>query len=403
MHKNWCYSHNRINFYEKSNENNGENRKFFEVTLMIVPFVDLKTQYLNIRTEIDEVFRDIFENTAFICGKYVSLFEKEFTKAHEVKYFSGLSSGTDAIHLMLWASGIGLADEIIVPVNTFIATAEGVNICGAKPVFVDNEPQSYNVDVNKIEEKITGKTKAILPVHLYGQPADMESITNIAKKHNLLIFEDACQAHLAEYKGKKVGNFGEAAAFSFFPGKNLGAYGEAGGIATNDENYYQKIIKMRAHGSIEKYIHEIIGHNYRMDEIQAGVLLIKLKYLKEWTRTRIEIAKLYCSLLKDIEEIICPIESKGALHVYHLFVIRVLNGKRDELREFLKKNGVDTGLHYPIPIHLQKAYKYLGYKKGDFPVAEKQAGEILSLPIYAEMEKDKVEYVCKIIKDFYNV
>lgn len=370
---------------------------------MKVPFVDLKSQYINIKLEIDNILRDIFENTAFICGKYVSLFEKEYAKTHNTKYFVGLSSGTDAVHLMLWTAGIGNGDEVIIPVNTFIATAEGVSLCGATPVFVDNNPDTYNIDVKKIEDKITEKTKAILPVHLYGQPADMDSIMDLAKKYNLLIFEDACQAHIAKYNGKKVGNFGKSAAFSFFPGKNLGAYGEAGGISTNDENYYQRMIRMREHGSVEKYFHELIGHNYRMEEIQAGVLLVKLKYLKEWTKKRREIANLYYSLLKNIEEIACPIESKEAFHVYHLFVIRVLNGKRDALIGYLKSNEIDTGLHYPVPIHLQKAYKHLNYQKGDFPIAEKQTTQLLSLPIYPEMEKEKVEYVCDKIRSFFSV
>ena len=369
---------------------------------MKVPFVDLKTQYLNIKPEIDEIFKDILINTSFICGKYVSSFEKEFAKAHKAKYFVGLSSGTDAVHLMLWASGIGAADEVIIPINTFIATAEGVSLCGATPVFTDNNPETYNIDINKLEEKITERTKAILPVHLYGHPVEMNSIINFAKKNDLLIFEDACQAHQAAYNGKKVGNFGKAGAFSFFPGKNLGAYGEAGGIITNDDNYYQKLIRMRGHGSVKRYIHEEIGHNYRMDEFQAGTLLVKLKYLEEWTNRRRKIAQLYKSLLNNIEEIVCPIEIEGSFHVYHLFVIRILNGKRDVLKEYLSKNGIATGLHYPIPIHLQKAYNHLGYKKGDFPVAEEQAKQLISLPIYPEMENEKVEYVCEQIRIFFN-
>lgn len=369
---------------------------------MKVPFIDLKTQYLKIKPEIDAILKDIFENTAFVCGKYVSLFEKEYAKSHKAKYFVGLSSGTDAVHMMLWASGINSGDEVIVPVNTFIATAEGVSFCRATPVFIDNDPDTYNIDINKIEENITENTKAILPVHLYGHPVDMDSILYLARKHNLLVFEDACQAHLAEYKGKKVGNFGKAAAFSFFPGKNLGAYGEAGGIATNNANYYDLIIRMRGHGSVERYIHEVIGHNYRMEEIQAGILLVKLKYLEEWTNKRRKIARLYASLLKNIENITCPVESESTFHVYHLFVIRILNGKRDSLKDYLARNEIVTGLHYPIPIHLQKAYQHLGYKKGDFPVAEEQANQLLSLPIYPEMEEEKVKYVCEKIRSFFN-
>jgi dTDP-4-amino-4,6-dideoxygalactose transaminase len=369
---------------------------------MKVPFVDLKTQYLNIKPEIDEVLNDIFENTAFICGKFVSRFEKEFARAHHTKHFVATSSGTDAVHLLLWSSGISHGDEVILPVNTFIATAEGVSLCGANPVFVDNDPQTYNINPQLIEEKISKNTRAVIPVHLYGQPADMDPILQLAKKYNLLIFEDACQAHLAEYKGRKVANFGKAAAFSFFPGKNLGAYGEAGGIAMNDEDIYQKLIRMRDHGSVEKYLHETLGHNYRMEEIQAGVLFVKLKHLEEWTKKRRNIAKLYCSLLEDTEKIVCPVEMEGVFHVYHLFVVRVLDGKRDALKNHLQNHGITTGLHYPIPLHLQRACHHLGHKKGDFPVAEKQTGEILSLPMYPEMEEGKVEYVCETIRSFWD-
>ena len=370
---------------------------------MNVPFVDLKTQYLKIKSEIDNILLDIFNNTAFICGKYVSIFEKEFARVHDVKHFIGTSSGTDAVHLMLWAAGIGPEDEVIVPVNTFIATAEGVSWCHAIPVFVDNDPDTYNIDVNKIEEKITKRTKAIIPVHLYGQPADMDSIIDVAKKNDLLVFEDACQAHLAEYKERKVGKFGMAAAFSFFPGKNLGAYGDAGAIITNDDEYCQKILRIRGHGSIERYVHEIIGHNFRMEEIQAGVLLVKLRYLEGWTKRRREIAQLYRSLLNGIEGIVLPVEKDSVKHVYHLFVVRVLDGRRDALRAYFKKKEITTGLHYPIPIHLQKAYSSLGYKRGDFPVAEQQAAQVLSLPIYPEMEEEKVEYVSENIRSFFNV
>jgi dTDP-4-amino-4,6-dideoxygalactose transaminase len=368
---------------------------------MNVPFLDLKSQYLRIKPEIDAFFADIFEHSAFICGKYVDLFEKAFAAALGAKLFIATSSGTDAVHLMLWASGIGSGDEVIVPVNTFIATAEGVSLCGATPVFVDNDPVSYNIDIGGVEEKITPLTGAVLPVHLYGQPVNMDAISDIASRHGLLVFEDACQAHLTRFEGKTVGNFGKAAAFSFFPGKNLGAYGEAGGISTNDEELYQKMLRMRGHGSVERYVHEIIGHNYRMEEIQAAVLLVKLKYLESWNARRREIAKLYRSLLADLKEVICPVESADAYHIYHLFVVRVPADKRDKLKGFLKEKSIATGLHYPIPIHLQKAYAHLGYKKGDFPVAEKQAAEILSLPIYPEMTDDMVDFVCKTIKRFF--
>jgi len=367
-----------------------------------IPLVDLKTQYANLKDEIDSLISEVLENAAFICGKYVSLFEKEFARLHGFKNFIGVSSGTDAVHLMLWASGISKDDEVVIPVNTFIATAEGISLCGAKPIFVDIDEYTYNMDVNKLERVISNRTKAIITVHLYGQSANMKEILEIASSKDILIFEDACQAHFASYRGMKVGNFGLASAFSFYPGKNLGAYGEGGGIATNDDQLFDKIRKMRNHGEVEKYKHDLIGHNYRMDEIQGAVLYAKLKYLKIWTERRRKIASHYKKKLSTINEIICPHEAKGCVHVYHLFVIRVLNGKRDKLREFLLKNGIHTGLHYPIPLHLQKAYRFLGYKRGDFPKAEKVASEILSLPIYPELELDQVDYICEKIYDFFN-
>jgi len=369
---------------------------------MKVPFVDLRGQYLRLKPELDAAFQDIFERTAFISGKYVAAFEKAFAEAQKVKYFAGMSSGTDAVHLMLWACGVKAGDEVIVPVNTFIATAEGISLCGATPVFVDNDPDTYTIDVHQIEGKITTKTVAILPVHLYGQPADMDPILDLASRHGLAVFEDACQAHLAAYKGRAVGLFGRATAFSFFPGKNLGAYGEAGGLATNDDELYQKIYRMRGHGSVERYVHEIIGHNYRMEEIQAAVLLTKLRYLEEWTARRKAIASLYDELLKGVDGIVLPRRLPGADHVYHLYVIRVEGGRRDELQNYLKSQEIDTGLHYPIPIHLQKAYAAFGHGKGSFPVAERQASALLSLPLYPEMERDKVEYVCERIRSYFH-
>jgi len=369
---------------------------------MNVPFLDLKSQYLRLKPEIDAVFTDIFEHSAFICGKYVELFEKAFAAALRAKRFVATSSGTDAVHLMLWAAGIGAGDEVIVPVNTFIATAEGVSLCGATPVFVDNDPISFNIDIGRVEENITPRTRAVLPVHLYGQPVNMDNINDIASRHGLMVLEDACQAHLARFRGEVVGNFGAAAAFSFFPGKNLGAYGEAGGISTNDEGLYQKMLRMRGHGSVERYVHEIVGHNYRMEEIQAAVLLVKLKYLDGWNARRRQIADLYRSLLADLKEVICPVESSDTYHIYHLFVIRVPAEKRDKLRGFLQEKSIATGLHYPIPIHLQKAYAHLGHKKGDFPIAEKQASEILSLPIWPEMKDAQAEFVCENIRSFFH-
>ena len=368
---------------------------------MNVPFVDLKTQYNSIKDEILKEINDVLDNTAYICGKKTKKFEESFARLHDVKYAVGLSTGTEALHTALWALGIKAGDEVIVPVNTFIATSEGVSLCGAKSVFVDNDERTYNIDVKKIEAAITPKTKAILPVHLYGQPAEMDKINEIAKKHNLYVVEDCSQAHLATYRGKKIGSFGIIGTFSFYPGKNLGAYGEGGGVTTNDEALYNKMLRYRQHGSVEKYIHDFEGHNYRMEEIQAGVLNVKLKYIEKWTDNRRKYAKLYSETFKSmgIEQAIPPFNPDYCNPVYHLYIIRVQN--REELMKYLSDNGIQTGLHYPIPLHEQRAYAHLGYKPEDFPVAGKYAKEILSLPIYPEMKDEMVYYVCDKIKEFY--
>lgn len=369
---------------------------------MNVPFVDLKTQYSGIKEEILKEINDVLDNTAYICGKKAKLFEERFEVIHEVKHAIGLSTGTDALHVAMHALGIKPDDEVIVPVNTYIATAEGVSLCYAKPVFVDNDEKTYNIDVNKIEAAITSKTKAIIPVHLYGQPAEMDKILEIAKKHYLHVVEDCSQAHMATYKGKKVGGFGAIGTFSFYPGKNLGAYGEGGGVTTNDDNLYDFMLKYRQHGSMEKYIHDIVGHNYRMEEIQAGVLNVKMKYIQKWTDMRRRNAKLYTETFVSlgIEEVVIPWNPEYVDPVYHLYIIRVKN--RNKLIEHLNKNGVGNGLHYPIPLHMQKAYTHLGYKPDDFPVANKFAGEILSIPMYPELTVDMIYYVCNKIKEFYS-
>jgi len=295
--------------------------------------------------------------------------------------------------------GIGQGDEVILPVNTFIATAEAISHAGATPVFVDVEEKTFNIDINKIEEKITPRTKSINAVHLFGQPADLKPIKQIAEKKSLFVIEDAAQAHLAEYYNEKVGGIGHIASWSFYPGKNLGAWGEAGAITTNNEEMYIKAKKLRDHGSEKKYYHDLIGHNYRMSEFQAAVLNVKMNYLGEWTEMRRRNAEGYNALLAEIEEVITPSELNGAKHVYHLYVIRAKN--RGKLQNYLNENGIGTGLHYPIPLHLTKAYAYLSYKKGDFPVAEKLADEILSLPMYPELTETQIEYICEKIKTFY--
>ena len=305
---------------------------------------------------------------------------------------------------MLWALGIGADDEIIIPANTFIATAWGATLCGAKPVFVDCHPQSYNIDPDKIEAAITSKTKAIVAVHLYGQAADMDPIKEIAKKYNILLVEDAAQAHNAEYKGKKVGGLADGASFSFYPGKNLGAYGEGGAVTTNDDDLAQKCRMLRDHGAVQKYSHESMGHNYRMEGIQGAVLGVKMKYLNEWTDGRRRAAAKYNQLLNDVDEIILPQEMNYGSHVYHLFVIQVKNGKeqRDALAKYLNEQGIATGLHYPIPLHLQKCFKDLGYNNGDFPVTEKLASTGVSLPMFPELTDKQIEYITNKISNFFS-
>ena len=366
---------------------------------MKIPFLDLKQQYKSIKEEIDPAIQNVIDNTAFVLGKPVSDFEQEFAKAHNVNHCIGVSSGTDGNHLVLWTLGIGAGDEVIVPANTFIATAEGVTLCGAKPVFVDCCSDSYNIDPDKVEELINSKTKAIVAVHLYGQPVDMDALREIAKKHKIFLVEDAAQAHLSEYKGKKVGGLSDAASFSFYPGKNLGAYGEAGAVTTNDDELAKKFKMYREHGQSEKYHHETFGHNYRMEGIQGAVLGVKLKHLNEWTEKRRAVAKKYKDLLKGVGDIVLPTEMPYSKHVYHLFVIKTK--WRDELQNYLNENEISNGLHYPIPLHLQNSYKHLGYKKGDFPNTEDLAFNCLSLPMFPELSEEQIDYVVKNIKDFY--
>ena len=366
-----------------------------------VPFVDLKKQYQTIKEEIDEALRSVIENANFILGPSVENFEKKFAEFCGVKYCVGVNSGTAALHLALLAAGIGVGDEVITQPNSFIATAEAVSHTGAKPVFVDINPDTYLMDVSKLEAAITSKTKAIIPVHLYGQVSPMKEILETAKKYNLFVLEDACQAHGATQDGKRVGSFGDAAAFSFYPSKNLGAYGEGGAVVTNNEELAVKIRMLRDHGSSQKYIHNFIGFNMRMEGIQGAVLGIKLQYLDEWNKKRRENAARYFELLQDVPQIKLPVILENNQSNFHLFVIRA--ERRDDLQKFLKDNGIATGIHYPIPIHLQEAYSTFGWKKGDFPVTEKVADEILSLPMFPEVTEEQILYVSRKIKDFYNI
>lgn len=366
---------------------------------MQIPFIDFRKLHEPIKEETYTAIQNVINNNAFILGKAVTDFESDFAKAHGVKHCIGVSSGTDANHLALWASDIKEGDEIIIPANTFIATAWGATLCGATPVFVDCESDSYNIDPKKIEEKITPKTKAIVAVHLYGQPADMDELKKVAEKHDLILLEDAAQSHIAEYKGKRIGGLSKAASFSFYPGKNLGAFGEGGAVTTNDDELAQKIKMLRDHGSMKKYYHEYYGHNYRMEGIQGAVLGVKLKYLENWTKKRRDAAKKYTELLKDVKEIKLPEEMPYANHVYHLFVVQTKD--RDKLQKFLNENEISTGLHYPIPLHLQKCFEHLGYKRGDFPQTEKLADECLSLPMFPDLTDEQINYVCDKIKEFF--
>ncbi len=375
---------------------------------MKVPFLDLKILYKEIKEEVDSAIQNVLDNTAYIMGKPVNEFESKFAEAHQVKFCRGVSSGTDGNHLALWGLGIGAGDEVIIPANTFIATCWGATLCGAKPVFVDCEEDSYNLDPEKIEAAITEKTKAIVAVHLYGQPADMDRIKEIADKHNLILVEDAAQAHIAEYKGKRVGGLAEAASFSFYPGKNLGAFGEAGAVVTNNEELDHIFDMARNQGQSAKYYHDVMGHNYRMEGIQGAVLGVKMNYIKKWTEGRRKAAALYKELLSGVEQIKLPQEMPYAKHVYHLFVIQVNppQGKkrdeyRDELQAFLGSKGVAAGLHYPVPNHLQKCFADLGYKYGDFPVTEKLAESGLSLPMYPHLTEEQVTYVAESVKEFF--
>jgi len=366
---------------------------------MRINFVDLKKQYLSIKPEIDTATQQVIENAAFILGKELEEFEKEFAAFCQAKCAVGVDSGISALELGMRALGIGPGDEVIVPANSFIASASAVSFTGAKPVLVDCDPVTYNINPSLIERSITKNTRAIMPVHLYGQPADMELIREIARKNKLLVVEDACQAHGAEYHGKRVGSFGDFAAFSFYPGKNLGAYGDGGILVTNKKSLAEKVAMMRNYGQKKKYDHRFLAWNRRLDNLQAAVLRVKLKYLDEWNKKRRKKAGLYSKYLKGLP-VELPQISVGVSHVFHLFVIRTQ--KRDALQKALEGKGVSTGIHYPIPIHLQRAYRDLGEHRGSFPVTERYAKEILSLPMYPELSEEEIKYVANQIRVFFS-
>ncbi len=366
---------------------------------MNVPFLDLKAQYKTIKDEISAAINEVIENTAFAGGPFVAKFENEFAKFCSTKHAIGVGNGTDALWASLVALGIGAGDEVITTPNTFIATAEAISLSGASPVFVDIDEKTHNMNPALIEAAITPKTKAIIPVHLFGQPADMDPIMAIAEKHGLKVVEDACQAHGAEYKGKKAGSIGALGCFSFYPGKNLGAYGEGGGIVTNDEALAAKIRMFRDHGQAKKYYHDIIGWNARLDGIQGAVLNVKLKYLSDWNEARRKHARDYSAGLSSIKDVIVPQEAQYAKHIYHIYALRVKD--RDKFMAYLGEKGVASGIHYPIPLHLQNAYAFMQKGPGSFPVAEKCAAEYVSLPMFAELTDEQVAYVVEQIKGFY--
>ena len=359
----------------------------------MIPFVDLKTQYQSIKPEIDAAVLGVLESTQFVLGSEVAAFEEEFAAYSGCRFGIALNSGTSALHLALLAAGVGRGDEVITVPHTFVATAAAVYYTGATPVFVDIDPVSYTMDPSRIEAAITARTKVILPVHLYGQPADMDPILDIARRRNLVVIEDACQAHGAEYKGRRVGGIGDLGCFSFYPGKNLGAYGEGGIVVTNDAAHARTIRMLRDWGQERKYHHVLKGYNYRMEGIQGAILRVKLRHLEAWTEARRSRAALYDKLLADVAA--TPESMPYARHVYHVYAIQVEN--RDFVQQALHSQGVQTGIHYPIPVHLLEAYADLGYSAGSFPHAEKAAASVLSLPMYPELSDAAVEQVAAAV------
>ncbi len=365
---------------------------------MNVPFVDLGAQHRQLHVELCQVFERILERSSFILGPEVKQFEESFASYLDVSQCVALNSGTAALHLMLHALEIGPGDEVITVPNTFIATAEAISAVGARPVFVDVDPVSYTIDPLQVEKAITDRTRALLPVHLYGQAADLDPLLAMARHHNLAVIEDACQAHGALYKRRKAGAVGTAGCFSFYPSKNLGCCGEGGAVVTNDSELARRLRMLRDHGSVRKYEHRWPGYNFRMEGLQGAILACKLRYLDEWNNRRRALAARYNQLLAD-SGVVVPVEMPYARHVYHLYVIQ--SKQRDALRDYLATRGIQTAMHYPVPIHLQEAYRTLGYKPGTFLVTERSARESLSLPMYPEMDPKAVDYVASAISDFH--
>jgi dTDP-4-amino-4,6-dideoxygalactose transaminase len=363
-----------------------------------IPYLDLPAQIRSVRKELDAVIARTLDNCSFCLGPDVVQFEKDFAKFCGAQHCVAFNSGTSALHIALMLLGVGPGDEVITTPFTFVATSWAISYVGAKPVYVDVDDATMNLDPNLIERAITPKTKAIMPVHLYGQPFDIDPILAICKKHKLPLVEDAAQAHAAKYKGKSIGIFGDISCFSFYPGKNLGAAGEGGALVTNNSAFAARAKSLREHGSTVRYYHDEVGFNYRMEGIQGAVLGVKLPHLQKWTNERRRVAHRYHELLKDTP-LQLPREAAGCESAYHLYVVR--HPQRDKLKEYLDANGVGCALHYPLPLHLQKCYASLGHKPGDFPLAEKAARECLSLPIYPELTDAQIQRVAEVIKEFF--
>jgi len=362
-----------------------------------IPVIDLKKQYGSIRAELDDAISRVLSKGSFILGAEVTAFEKEFAEYCEVSHAVGVASGTEALQLALMACGVGENDEVLIPAHTAVATISAVEASGANPILVDVDPARYTLDPNLLAEKITPRTRAVVPVHLYGCPVDMNPIVQFAREHNLFVVEDCSQAHGALYQGRKVGAWGDVAAFSFYPTKNLGAFGDGGAVVTSDEVLAEMARLLRQYGWKEHYISSIKGINSRLDELQAGILRVKLQHLNQWNARRIQLAGLYHDLLSGTE-LILPVQPKSSSHVFHQYVIRC--SRRDELKEYLSGRGIHTLVHYPVPIHFQPAYANLGWAVGSLPNSEQAAREVLSLPMYPELTEEKISLVCRAIMDF---
>ena len=366
---------------------------------MNIPLVDLKAQYQNHKSEIDQAIQRVINNTAFIMGQEVAQFEAAFAEYCGAKYAVGVSSGTGALFLALLAHDIGPGDEVITTPFTFFATGEAISTVGATPVFVDIDPQTYNIDPNLIEKAITDRTKAIMPVHLYGQPADMDAINAIAAKYGLVVIEDAAQAHGSRYKGQRAGVLGDSACFSFYPSKNLGCYGDGGAVVTNDPQIAERVAKLRNHGRLSKYQHDELGYGHRLDGIQAAILGAKLPHLDDWNAKRRDRAARYSEMLAELP-LTTPYTMPETEPVYHCYTICLDEGiDRDAVVQQLKNSGIGVGVHYPITLHLQPAYDFLGLPAGSYPVSEKAAREVMSLPIYAELSDAQQDYVVATLKE----